>query len=517
VSRFKRAFHNAFSGYVALGAATVFALASVPLALHYLSKERFALWALMTSISGYLGLIDLGMSASVARLLIDHKDDQAGDSYGSLIQTGCLVLFVQGTLLFVVCWFVAPWLALLLDIPQELQPDFIGLMRWQGATLALNFFIRIFGHLLYAHQRIDLGCYIQAGAFAVNLLALWWFFRLGHGVFSLVWAGLLNTACLAMGTWFICWQLALFPAHGAWGRPSRMMFNELFSYGKDLFLMALGGQMILASQTMIITRQLGLQAAALWAVGTKAYSLVMQLIWRTADASVPGLSEMFARREDAKLCARYRTVVTLSTSFAAFCALTYALCNGPFVTIWTSGKFDWRTINDVLLGACLLMVAVTRCHSGFVGMTKQIRFMRYIYFIEGIVFVGVALLAARSGYLYMIILTSLVCSLLFTSNYGIYRVAQFFRVSMREVAWGWLLPMRRFLLRAAPMAVLTWWLTRPLPALPRFVIHAGCLELLAFISSRNSAYHWRFRMNWLGGYPHRWRGFCAGCLPRQMS
>jgi hypothetical protein len=40
------------------------------------------------------------------------------------------------------------------------------------------------------------------------------------------------------------------------------------------------------------------------------------------------------------------------------------------------------------------------------------------------------------------------------------------------VAWGWLLPMRRFLLRVVPLAVLTWWLTRPLPALPRFAIHA---------------------------------------------
>jgi O-antigen/teichoic acid export membrane protein len=411
------------------------------------------------------------MSASVARLLIDHKDNQAGNNYGSLIQTGCLVLFVQGTLLFVVCWLVAPWLAVLLDIPQELQPDFIGLMRWQGATLALNFFTRIFGTLLYAHQRIDLGCYIQTGAFAVNLVALWWFFHCGHGVYSLVWSGLVNVAVVSIGSWFSCWRLGFFPVRGSWGRPSRKMFDELFSYGKDLFLMALGGQMIVASQTMIITRQLGLEAAALWAVGTKAYNLVWQLIWRTADASNPGLAEMLARGEETKLRDRYRTVVTLSTSFAAFCAVAYVLCNSPFVTVWTSNKFSWKTINDVFLGACLLVGAIIRCCSGLVGTTKEIRFMRYIYFIEGTVFVGVALGVARSGQLYTIILASLACSLLFTCNYGIYRVAHFFRVPMWEVAWGWLLPIRRYLLRVVPVAVLTWWLTRPLPPLPRFAIH----------------------------------------------
>src|SRR5215469_16252014 len=102
MSRFRRTIHNVSSGYLLLGAATIFSLASVPLALHYLSKERFALWALMSSISGYLGLIDLGMSASVARLLIDHKDDRETQAYGSMVQTGWLVLAVQGLLLFAV-------------------------------------------------------------------------------------------------------------------------------------------------------------------------------------------------------------------------------------------------------------------------------------------------------------------------------------------------------------------------------------------------------------------------------
>src|SRR5437870_5779772 len=131
MSRFRRAFHGVASSYLALAAATVATFASIPLALHYLSKERFALWALMSSIGGYLSLIDLGMSASVARLLIDRKDERQQGTYGSLIQTGWLVLLVQGTLLFGVCFVVAPPLTDLLHIPLELKPEFTALLRWQ--------------------------------------------------------------------------------------------------------------------------------------------------------------------------------------------------------------------------------------------------------------------------------------------------------------------------------------------------------------------------------------------------
>ena len=64
MSRFRRLIHSVLSGYATLGVSTVYALASIPLALHYLSKERFALWVLMSSIGNYLSLVDLGMAGS---------------------------------------------------------------------------------------------------------------------------------------------------------------------------------------------------------------------------------------------------------------------------------------------------------------------------------------------------------------------------------------------------------------------------------------------------------------------
>ena len=45
---------------------------------------------------------------------------------------------------------------------------------------------------------------------------------------------------------------------------------------------------MMASQTVIVTRNLGLAAVAIWATCTKAYALVYQLLWRIADYSIPG-------------------------------------------------------------------------------------------------------------------------------------------------------------------------------------------------------------------------------------
>src|SRR6267154_70133 len=103
MSRFRRMAHNVASSYVSLIAASLFSLATVPVALHYLGAQsgRFALWLLMSTITGYLSLIDLGMSGSVARLLVDYKDRRDDGEYGSLIKTGWLVLLVQAVIILV--------------------------------------------------------------------------------------------------------------------------------------------------------------------------------------------------------------------------------------------------------------------------------------------------------------------------------------------------------------------------------------------------------------------------------
>src|ERR1700722_3056731 len=95
MSRLKKFTRSLLSGYIALGANIVYTLASVPLALHYLGKPEFGLWALVTQLAGYIALIDLSMSASVGRILIDHKDDRQNGAYGSVIKTGVLVGLVQ--------------------------------------------------------------------------------------------------------------------------------------------------------------------------------------------------------------------------------------------------------------------------------------------------------------------------------------------------------------------------------------------------------------------------------------
>jgi O-antigen/teichoic acid export membrane protein len=452
--------------------------------MHYLSDTRFGLWGLMASIAAYLSLIDLGMSGSVGRLLVDHKDDPGRGSYGSLIKTGWLVLATQAALVLIVGYLLAPLLSRALNIQAEVRGEFVALMRWQTTALALGFVMRIFSHILTAHQRIDVINYSQILTLLLNLGLLWFFFEKDCGVFSLAWAALLSAFCGALMLAAACWRLGVFPPRGKWGQPSWTYFQELFGYGKDLFLVAVGAQLIVASQSMIITARVGLIAAGVWYAGTRAFNLISQAIWRISDVSGPAFSEMMVRGEDQLLRERYRAMAILTASLSGFAAVAYALCNSLFVTVvgdWTNHKIEWPLVNDLLLGLWMITNAIQRCHNMFIVQTKRVGFMRYIFFVEGSVYVLAAYLIAPWGQLPGIIACSIICSILFSGAYGVWRICRYFDIHLAEAAGRWLIPMGKVLLFFAPGAGILWWITGGIQdVFFRLLLHAAFSSSVGF-------------------------------------
>jgi hypothetical protein len=133
----------------------------------------------------------------------------------------------------------------------------------------------------------------------------------------------------------------------------------------------------------------------------------------------------------------------------------------------------------------MIVMAVLHCHNCFMLNTKKAGSMPYVYFLEGLVFVTAALLTAKWGGLPALILCSVVCSTFFSGAYGVWRVSDYFKLPVREVAWHWLAPMGRLLFLFAPVALACWcglqWVENPVLRLALTVLvgsSLGCYILL---------------------------------------
>ncbi len=512
MSRLRFFLHSIASSYVSLASNLVYSVASVPLALHFVTKQEFGLWALMFQIASYLIVIDFGMSPAVARLLIEEKDQPASGAYGSLIQTAVLVNLVQGLLILATGLLLAPFFANLLRIPIEVRPQFNLLVRWQCAITGATFATRLFRNVLYAHQRNDIINHMQAVMFLVQLGVLYVALRAQSGVFSILW---MNAFALMFSVSVNCWsclKLRLLPPRHAWGRPVWSRFKELFMYSKDVFVIHLGSLLIMATQSVIISRTMGLVAVAVWVVGTKAFAFISQLIYQFYDFSEPAFSEMIVRGEHERLRTRFSGILVISEVIGVVAAVIYASCNSTFVTVWTAGKISWSGWNDVLLDCWLIVTIVVHADNCFTILTKRIGFMRYVYLLEGLVFVIVASLVSRQGGFPAIIGTSILCSACFSGPYGIKRINAYFGFHFPELELRWLATTVRVAGIMILTALVVWYLGQGLRPVPRLVVNAVSLGPLGLILFLRYGMTREMRVEVLGHVPRFFQPMLAPLL-----
>jgi len=479
MSRAKRYAHALASNYLFLGVSALYTLASVPLALQYLSKAQFGLWALTVQMAAYIWWIDLGMWSSVSRILIDHKDQRADGRYSAAIRSGLLVGAVQGSIALVIglglVWFLGDWLR----VPAEQSSAFLWLMIGQVLIAAATFVTRIFFQILCACQRMDLTNYFQIAALVLSFGALWAGFWLGWGIFSMLLSTALTWVCNSAFCAAACFRLGVWPGAGEWGRASRALFRELFSFGADVFLIGAGMQLILSSQTILVSRQLGMEAAALWSVMTKAFSMVANMIiWRGIGNAMPALAEMQVRKEHERLWSRFRSLFLVFSVFAAVCGILFAACNGPFVRLWTHGRFSWPAVDNVLLAAWLVALTQQTCFSSLVISLKEIRGLKYIFLLEGAVFVGVALVVLRHAGMTGMLICSVLATFVFTWFAGAWRLVNLSRIGWKALLWDWQWPLLRVLLVMAPCGLLLAWVLRDMPDWVRLAVNAPVLAII---------------------------------------
>jgi O-antigen/teichoic acid export membrane protein len=311
------------------------------------------------------------------------------------------------------------------------------------------------------------------GSFATMLLL----FNLGFGIYSFALGQTLSILVVVSWTTIAAWRLRLFPSH--WDPMTRSAWRDLFGFGSEVFLITLGAQLINGSQTFLLTRLLGLEAAAIWSIMTKVFTLLTQLVTRLSSVAIPAFSEMFVRGEHERLCRRYRAVFELSVLASCYFGLFIVFGNSAFVNIWTKGRIYWHPINDCLLALWFILSIQSASHNGLIISTKKVQAAKFFYLLEGVAFIlGAAVFLPRAGIPGMLA-CSIVCTTLLTLAYGTRRVARLFHVGVWNVALKWSASAVRLLITMLPIGIPLALITRESVAL-RLI---GCVIPVGIIAT----------------------------------
>jgi O-antigen/teichoic acid export membrane protein len=211
-----------------------------------------------------------------------------------------------------------------------------------------------------------------------------------------------------------------------------LLFRKIFSFGQNVVLVSMGSQLVNASQIMILSRVAGLDVAAAFAIGTKLFTMGQQFTGKIIESSAPGLTEMFVRGDTARFRLQFANVVALTTFLATLGGSALITANTLFVSFWTSGAVHWNLPCDALLAGLLILTSLTRCLMGLFGLAGNLRPIRHIYFIEGCVFIALAIPAASRFGAFGLLLVSLLTHLAVTTTLSL-RASTTILMSVKDI------------------------------------------------------------------------------------
>ena len=383
------------AGYLFIGANIAYTVFSVPLALRYLGKDEFGLWALAMQISSYLMLLDLGVTSAISRFLAESKDSPSAPIYATVFRAGCLVFVSQGLIIAVLGAGFSLFAPFLFGVPENLAPEFRNILTILSVVSGLTIATRALSAPLWAHHRLDVHYLLGIATLLSGLLFLWIGFAAGWGIYSFALAGVPALLVCPVINFLVCRRNGYYPTQWRAGRVDSALIRRIFLFGRDVLLMTLGSQLVNASQIMILSRFAGLEAAATFAIGTKLFGLCQQFSGRVLESSAPSLTEIYVRGEDQLFRERFREVLGLSSFLAVVSALVLVCGNSRIISVWTSGRITWEPIADLLLALLLVFTTATRCMVGLFGVVARLRPVRSVYLLEACVFVALAIPASQ--------------------------------------------------------------------------------------------------------------------------
>jgi len=130
----------------------------------------------------------------------------------------------------------------------------------------------------------------------------------------------------------------------------------------------------------------------------------------------------------------------------------------------------------VLLAIWLILMVSMHAHTGLVGLAKAFGFMRYIFFIEGIAFIGLSVLNYHWGGITGMLCASVAATLLFSFSYGLWRTVRYFHLDWGELA-AWHYASGKLLLWVLPVAIGIYCVTYGWSPVLKLAVGGGLLGI----------------------------------------
>lgn len=348
-----------------------------PYIVGHLGVERYGTWAIIGVLTGYLGLLDLGIGTSFVKYIAEFSVKKDHNKINELINTGFVFYSGLGTIIVVLGFILVDPLLTLFHFPPTIYAEasfvFILALLLFNVSNALSCFTSI----LEGMQRMDISNKVNIVMAVPNVIGTVYFLEKGYGLRGLMLNNAINFILLSIIKVII--SMRIFPEIKLDPRRfNKSMFSKLLKFGYKLQFSRLAYLVNFQTDKLLITYFLGIGYVAYYQLGVTVLQKVREIPLLMVSALVPAVSEIESTHGQGMLRELYirgsKYLIFVSTPL-----LFFLLTNASTIMLaWMGSGYERAALVIQLLGIGYFAATVSGVASTIaVGVAKTEFEMRY--------------------------------------------------------------------------------------------------------------------------------------------
>lgn len=318
-----------FLGSAWLGILT---LAVTPVQVHFLGVEAFGFVGLITILQVLLGTLDLGISATVTKVVSSDHSPQRSES-ANAVNTASTVYWAIALLIALLLWLNSEKVAAFWLSRTKLDSATVTLgIEIIAIYLGLRWPVAFYTGVLSGLQRMDVLNLVKAGVQTLRLVGgVAVLFFVPDLLAFLVWFAISSAVELVV---YAFTTYRLLPTLRIWPRFSLAAFRDIWKYSVAMNLIALTALVLSQSDRLAVTKFLSLEALGYYSIAYNA-SIAISLVQSAINsASFPAFSHSFSSGRHEDLLSRYSKASQLMGLVVALPCFALVFFGHEILRLW---------------------------------------------------------------------------------------------------------------------------------------------------------------------------------------
>ncbi|OQX10189.1 MAG: hypothetical protein BWK73_20975 [Thiothrix lacustris] len=371
---------------LAIGLNAVGALLLLPFVLNALGATEFGIWAMATSITGYLMLLDFGIALACTRYLSVHSEDkqQWRRTFSSAFLLSLGLAAVLGGIAVAVQLLLYSGV---LPAAYQPLPDVMTLLL---VEVALSIPLRLYQSILRAEVRyVEIGLFeiVRIGLRLVGIPLLLW---AGGGLMTiLVYASVINVLFFALMLGSVYWRERR--TYVAWQAWDGQHLRELLRFSQYAAVAQVAEFFKYRTDNVLVGGLLGVSAVAPYAIMVVIIDMLTQILMRFQSYWDTIIMRHAGEQRLASALDTTLTSLQIGVSLALLATFNTWLLGAQFLRLWVGDTYAGLSISLTLFTLILPGLAVQLATSPYFNALGRQRSNAMLALLEIILKLGLLL------------------------------------------------------------------------------------------------------------------------------